>query len=483
MHPQDRFPNELWLEIFAYLPPTAHRSLSSTHRTLYDIARRLGFVEFTLYLYPYEFQPPQAQLDYSLERLNFWTSPKIAPYVRSCAVRESTQLWPGSSQIQENEEFPHVLMNTFFEQLPHFTGLQRLTANHIRITQSGIVNLCGLPALTHVEFVGVAVAAGERIDPAGLMLRVASFTTRYDYAMGNIWTSLLARDTLRELNLSMPLPLAMPNVLPFPNVQALKMYDFPLHISDTVTIFRKFLNLREFTSDYRGVLRHLTPAWAVSILPILQKYCGAYENLHIFVQRPTLTHIRLDGGFAFQKFATELQGVRALPNITSFTAQFTTSAQTPFHKTEIDTLFTLFPNLCELDLKLIPDPEHDGSFTPQPTSFLKMLASNPLLPNTLQSLSLEWDFLFQDDSGSDSTTGNDPIAPDPAEVPDFTTLRAELLAKSPALTYIFLNGYHFLFLWWKTSSSVWEATAHNYGELTPGGDLRRFRGNRPIAVC
>ncbi|KAF7349613.1 hypothetical protein MSAN_01687000 [Mycena sanguinolenta] len=427
MRPQDRVPNELWLEIFGYLPPAAHRSLSSTHRTLYDIARPLGFAEFTLYLYPYEFQPPQTQLDYSLERLNFWGSPKIAPHI-------------------------------------------------------GIANLCALPALTHVDFAGVMVVSGERIDPAGLTLRVASFKTRYDYHLNDIWISLLARDTLRELDFDNPVFFARSEILPFPNVQMLTINDLPLNVNDTVTILNKFPNLREFTSDYRTVLRNLTPAQAASIFPVLQKYSGAYENLHIFVQRATLSHITLDAGFDFQRLATELQGITTLPNITSFTAQFTTSARNTFSKTEINTLFTLLPGLTELDLKLIPDPERDGSFTPEPTSFLKMLVSNDLLPSTLQSLSLEWD-LFQYDT--DSTEANDPIAPDPADVPELATLRAGLMAKCPALTYIFLNGFHFLFLWWKTSSSVWEATAHNIddAEVLRGQKNERKYGTGPTYIC
>ncbi|KAJ7246877.1 hypothetical protein B0H12DRAFT_1324979 [Mycena haematopus] len=461
MTPQDRFPNELWLEVFAQLSPDAHRSLSSTHRTLYDIARPFGFVEFKLYPYPYEFQPPNAQLDDALERLRFWTSPRIAPHVRSCVARQDMYRWQGSTMISEDDEPPHVLMDAFFERLPLFTGLERLCSNLIRFTRTGITNLCELPRLSHVELFGSTVAPGEHIDPAAVTLRVASFLSRYDYHMNEFWISLLSRDTLRELEFSNPLALARPEVQPFPNVHTLRVNDSHYMAHDTLAIYNKFPNLRTLQSNY-GVLRNLTPAEESSIFPVLKEFIGAYQNLHIFLQRPTLTHITVDAGFPFRNLATELQGVTALPNITSLTVRFTTSAQTVFGKTEIDTLFTLFPNLANLEITLHPDAEEDGAFTPQATSFLPMLASNPLLPSTLQSLSLEWDFPFQYGS-TDSAKGNDPAAPDPADVPDFAILRTELLAKCPALTYIFLDGYHFLFLWWKTSW-VWEATAHNYDD-------------------
>jgi hypothetical protein len=102
----------------------------------------------------------------------------------------------------------------------------------------------------------------------------------------------------------------------------------------------------------------------------------------------------------------------------------------------------------------------------QPTSFFKVLAATALLPETLQSLSLRWWFPF--DSGStDSAKGNDPSPPDPTDIPDFTGLREELIAKCAALTLIFLDGYHILFWWRKIEwdGTVREATAYNYGEF------------------
>ncbi|KAJ7246881.1 hypothetical protein B0H12DRAFT_1125627, partial [Mycena haematopus] len=256
-------------------------------------------------------------------------------------------------------------IDAFFERLPHFTGLERLYTDRIRFTQTGITNLCGLPRLTHVELFGSTVAPGEHIYPAAVTLHVASFLSRYDYHMNGIWISLLSRDTLRELEFSNPLALARSEVRPFPNVQRFKMNDFPSMVRDIVPIFHKFPNLRIFQSDYRGVLRNLTHAQESSIFPVLKEFIGAYQNLHIFLQRPTLTHITLDAGFPFRNLATELQGMTALPNITSLTARFTTSALDAFGKTEIDTIFNLFPNLTNLHLTLIPDAEEDGGFIPQ----------------------------------------------------------------------------------------------------------------------
>ncbi|KAF7348858.1 hypothetical protein MVEN_01405900 [Mycena venus] len=423
MDSKTTFPNELWLAIFSHLPPDALRNLSSTRRALYDIARPLGFTELKLQPYPYDMQPPKAQLDDALEHLRFYSSPKIAPH--------------------------------------------RLYMDRTQFTQLGITNLCGLPALTHVELSACQVAPGEQLNVDALTLGIVTFITRFGN-MCNLWMSLLSRNSLRELNLYNILPLAKPDVQPFPNVHTLTVNDLPMRIWDTLTIFAKFPALRVFSTDYRGALRNLTPAQESSIFPVLQKYTGAYENLHIFIQRETLTHVTLDQSYPFRNLLAELQGVAALPNITSLKASFTTSSADVFERTEVDALLALFPGLTELELSLLPDAQEDGTFSPQVWTSSSRMIPTPSSPSTLQSLSLTWDFPFQYGS-TDSAAGNDPAPPASADVPDFTSLRKELTAKCPGLKYIFLDGYHFLGLWWKLrewegEEGAWEASAGSYDD-------------------
>ncbi|KAJ6485557.1 hypothetical protein C8R45DRAFT_1098354 [Mycena sanguinolenta] len=107
----------------------------------------------------------------------------------------------------------------------------------------------------------------------------------------------------------------------------------------------------------------LTPTQALSMFPVLQEYSGAYQNLHIFVQRATLTHITLSNDLLFCNFVTELQGTTILPKIISLTVRFAIIVDAAFDKAEVDDLFTLFPNLAELQLTLVfyPHPEEDES--------------------------------------------------------------------------------------------------------------------------
>ncbi|KAJ6472932.1 hypothetical protein C8R47DRAFT_722166 [Mycena vitilis] len=456
-----KFPNELWLEMFAHLSLDGLRNVSSTHRALYDIARPLGFTQFKLYPYPYDFQPAAAQLDDALQRLHFWSSPKTASHVRLCTARTNGYRWPGSVQGGNLEESPHVLMRAFFGCLPQFTGLQRFYAGGIHFTQTGIAALCELPALTHVELSACSVAIGENLNRDSLTLRVATFIIRYNNDDLGFWISLLSHDSLQDLDLPHLLGIADPAVLPFPNVHTLHVHSLLMMIWQALPILSKFPGLRVcHTHNYLRL-----PVEALTVFPVLERYIGSLDDLHIFIQCTTLTHITLDGGYPFQRFLDQLQGLTTVPNITSLTIRVTTSSQDVFGQTEIDTLFTLFPRLAELQLTVMPDAEEDGSFTPQATSFLKMLAATATLPDSLKSLSLDWDFPYNYGS-TDSAAGNDPAPPDRSEIPDFTVLRGDIHVKCPALRYLFLNGYHFLFLWrisdWDETER--EATAYSYDD-------------------
>ncbi|KAF8155349.1 hypothetical protein K438DRAFT_1777705 [Mycena galopus ATCC 62051] len=436
---KEKFPNELWLEVFSYLPLDALRSLSSTQRALRDIARPLGFTNFQLcpHDHLHRHTPSQGQLDDAMERLRFWSSPEMAPHVRSSTA----------SQDLPTRSPWHILINSFIQFLPRFTGLRRLHLEQIKFTQTLIVDLCGLPALTHAKFVQSRVRSREHLDPSALTLRVTTFAVEFahDDRLGDLWISLLSRDTLQELYFS-SLEFR-PEFLPFQNLHTVGVKFWS---PNTSAILPKFPQVRSFTSSGR-TFGTLTPLERVSIFPILQAYTGIYENLGLFIQRATLTHITLYLCYFFQ-FLTALWGVKALPNTTSFTARFFV-----FETAGIDALFGFFPNLTQFQLTFTVD---DGEFIDEPASVIKMLPSSVILPRTLESISLNWydpEFMISDEEDM-------PGPPDPTELPDFACVRDTLIAKCPALTHLFLDGYNFLFEWRKTSSLVREFTAYSFDE-------------------
>ncbi|KAF8151258.1 hypothetical protein K438DRAFT_2027051 [Mycena galopus ATCC 62051] len=424
MNFKEKLPNEMWLEVFSYLPLDALRSLSSTQRALRNIARPLGFADFRVRPHLRNHLPSQGQLDNAMERLRFWSSPEMAPHVRSCTA---SQPWRTSSPSW------HILINSFFQFLPRFTGLHRLHLDCIQFTQTVIIDLCGLPALTHAKFLWCRVRSGEHLDPGALTLRVTNFTVDFvsnDDGLGNLWISLLSCDTLQELHFS-SLQFS-PEFSPFPNLHTIGVKFWS---PNTSAILPKFPQVRNFATRTWGDLGTLTPLERASIFPVLQAYTGTYEALGLLIQRTTLTHITLSS-CRFFEFLTEMRGVNALPNITSLTACFYV-----FETAGIDALFGFFPNLTELQLTFMED---DGEFIPQPASIIKMLPSSAILPCTLESISLRWCYPSRFDNEE-----NMPAPPDPTQLPDFARLCDMLIAKCPALTYIFVDGYHFLFVWRK----------------------------------
>ncbi|KAJ7210016.1 hypothetical protein GGX14DRAFT_543043 [Mycena pura] len=484
-----RFPNELWLEVCPYLPLNSVRSLSSTNRSLYAIARPLSFTEFKLYPYPYEYNPPQELLADALARLSFYSSQEIAPLVRTCTARQSyhSRRWPACDSTHGDDArdggAPHALMNAFFVRLPHFTGLQRLYADRIHFTRAGLEALCALPPLRHAEFDACTLTTASP-NAATTTLRVANFVTRH--ITDAVWLALLCHDSLRSLKLSDLLLLARPSVGPLPYVHSLTAIPYHLMIWDALTIFAKFPALRVFITDYTGVLRNLTPAQEGAIFPLLEEYTGAAENLHVFTQRPTLAHITIDGGIAFSRLPAEFRGVAMpLSNITSFTAQFSTASagEWVFGGAEMDAIFTWFPRLKKLQLTFYPDVEDGGAFVPRPTSLVETsLAANPLLPDTLESISLAWDFpeLYSTDADSDTDSDGRDLAPAlPTDEFPATAVRDALISRCPALGYIYFNGYHFAYVWWKTSW-VWEATAGSYAYASAciPADAENLRGRK-----
>jgi hypothetical protein len=116
MDPEDRFPCELWLEMFTYLPQDALKHVSLTHRILCTISRPLRFNHFELTL-SYDHDIPSlsaAQVHHALQRLNFWVSPDIVPLVRSCRFcllqqrRQEDRAWKPSGD-------EYILLRAFFE--------------------------------------------------------------------------------------------------------------------------------------------------------------------------------------------------------------------------------------------------------------------------------------------------------------------------------------------------------------------------------
>ncbi|KAJ6491901.1 hypothetical protein C8R45DRAFT_989881, partial [Mycena sanguinolenta] len=249
-----RLPNELWLETFTALPRNTLLSLNAACRLFHQISCPLLFEE--LNVHPFQvhqgassrYSSP-SDIDRSIKRLEFWTSPAIAPFVRICTF---------SAFLRTNHD-PAPIFTTFFRLLPNLSNLKRFSCVGIKFGRAAVAALCALVNLTQVQLTGCSLQLGE--EYLGLMLRVKSFrcgsTGLNSLAAGaHRWLNILDRDTLHDLSLpSTPLLLQETSsefihvehlllgvkewseillLSKFPAVRNLKMSRCPLYDSDAV---------------------------------------------------------------------------------------------------------------------------------------------------------------------------------------------------------------------------------------------------------
>ncbi|KAJ6546738.1 hypothetical protein DFH09DRAFT_1506489 [Mycena vulgaris] len=450
MTSQAQVPDELWVEVFKYLPKTSLRDVSSTHRTFSRISRPLVFSDFDFH--PFAggaggtVHPSAAEVKRSFERLNFWCSPEIAPLVRSCKITP----WPRYPRNFSDTETPYILPAAFFDRLSCFTRLQTLYAMHVEFTQIGVVGLCRLPVLKRLHIGDCIVAAREHADTTALSLKVSSFILERGLEGVDRWIALLDPDLLREMDVALSSHIfarTMANTSSFPHVHKLSA------IMDNSTVFdllSKFPAVQTLTMDWGGA----DPTVHISgLLPALTEYTGPCSTLRLFLPRGTLTHLATTRCLPAD-FLTQLEGIGLPHNIPSLDLNFA-----DFDRAALDKLCRFFPRLTDLQITIFFGGE-DGAFSddanPEPTTFCHALATSPALPPTLKNIAISWYY-----EGEDYYENVPPV-----DESDFARLRDALVARCPTLTSLWFDGHEFLFRWRKgLDGTVNEATAANFENL------------------
>ncbi|KAF8194452.1 hypothetical protein K438DRAFT_2017495 [Mycena galopus ATCC 62051] len=451
----DQVPDELWLEILAQVPLETLKHVSLTQRHLSRLSRHLIFTDF--HFHPYATSglilllPNVLKVKRALERLNFWTT-DVAHLVHSCEI---TPWSANSTQARSHTETPYILLAPFFERLGRFTSLRHIYAHQVLFTQIALTNLCSLPALTqlHIHECGVAPEAHMDLSSLNLELRVSRFQfTRLSSQDDGItlWMPLLRPDHLRELEVQCNfrfLDLVLPAIAPFHRVYKLSLTLDASKVAHNLTLLAKFPALEvlsltgPWTSENLGEERPR----ADQILPMLREYKGYFGTLPIYLALPTLTRLEVFEPFRSatpRDFMRQLQGLSPT-QITMLTVRFTW-----FEHAALAPLSDFFPRLISLritirveDVQLSPD-----GINRQATAFFSALAYRPIVPRTLEHLSISWEFTSVD---YDETRASHPRTDD---LPDLTGLGMALMAGCPALTFLWLDGHDFM-LHWRTSPS------------------------------
>ncbi|KAF7352023.1 L-aminoadipate-semialdehyde dehydrogenase [Mycena venus] len=447
MSSQARIPNELWSKMFGCLTTDSLVQLSHTNRLFCGISRPHLFSEFSFH--PYALVngavkvPPSSIVQRAQERLAFWASPSIAPFVRSCKITP----WErgerrGPKFSTSNERYD--LLNAFFDSLIHFSGLHTLHAVDIRFTQVGLTSLCNLPSLRSLCIVGQDFVPGELIDTSSLKLKhlcCFEFRNEYSFMSGTAddWIPLLRLDELHKLEVTLtPHLITVLDRIPFfPQMRTLSVRLDVLDASQSVGLLAKFPALTELSMSQAGhrdtIGRSLSARVPPPVLPHLKKYSGVYQTLHMFVPLPTLTHLTVDMCPPFQMMA-ELKNIRTpLDNITTMHVEFVSAPDVV-----LDEFFGIFPALTRLQIEVAdvlpldfdfedPDFLEDDPHWMIP-EFLEALTKTPL-PPPLDQLAVFWRV----------ETAYLP------SLPNFKKYSGLLMKKYPALKAVWFGLYGFTY--------------------------------------
>ncbi|KAF7345855.1 hypothetical protein MVEN_01607300 [Mycena venus] len=468
-------PEELWIEILQDLPRETLQNVALSHRTLRRISRPFLFITFVFHPYAVPHIPrnvdcvrwPEADepllfsqevQDRELERLNFWSSSEIAPLVRTCRL---IPVLGGGAWGAENEpDVATALLAAFFERLPRFTSIQYFHAYMVRFTQTGLVNLCLLPALSRLEIVlGMMV---EPIDCSSLHLgRVTSFRLQHArHSSPNVvdsWMRFLSNQRV-EMYLGFGPRLfadTARNIPPFPH--ALRVGDRlrPLNASPVLPILSKFMGVEVFVMEGSWSVSDHVPSGFSHFLPMLKEYAGPQDMLPILMSRPTLSHITVDW-ISWPWTMETLRASQPFNGVVSLTAN-----SSRMNSTEFRFLFKIFPFLSVLSLN-VAHAQRDS-----PNLLRKAFLENiTIISTSLEFLSIRWKHSEAEDSSSSDSEDHASTSDDgTGKSRHIVELRA-LVARCPALTSVWIENHDFLFRWHRLSDgTVDEPTVLDAGEF------------------
>ncbi|KAJ7677799.1 hypothetical protein DFH06DRAFT_1421964 [Mycena polygramma] len=406
----------------------------------------------------------------------FWSSPEIAPFVRSCCIstKDVPRYEKDSSEWTCATETPYILLDAVLERLARFTCLQRLEARDLHFTQARVDIISRLPPLSKLLVRWCTVAPHEHIEPLSHTLHVSEFdlSPGHNKEKGNeFWIPMLHPGHLRTLRARFnPRCMSRPVDIPaFPIVQSLDAFmDLPTP-AQNISILTKFPAVRVLRLGGKGLSTAAVSSRLPAVFPHLREYSGPYEALPLFLEADGLKHVATSK-CGPQDLISRIQNIR--PNITSIHAQFNKLDIAAF-----STLMALLPQLMELILrirvssiddmfkretynfkKLGKDVLVHGRFGDSlrtgfnPSTFFIALPSMPALPPKLERLAILWECYALEDVEELCAF----------KVPDFAMLRDTVRAQCPGLKWLYLHGFYFMLEWRDCDGKVSERTAKNF---------------------
>ncbi|KAJ6454323.1 hypothetical protein C8R45DRAFT_1222816 [Mycena sanguinolenta] len=478
--PEFRLPNELWGEILKSVADlddelATLKSFSLTRHAFRGISRRRLFshISFTPYVAHSDTDAPllpsPSEMERRVEHLEFLSSPVIAPLVRYFKVhgcrspcsRLNSETSPYFSDTQ------YLLLDALFERLARFTGLLRLHAFYIPLTEARMDILSSLPHLSELHVEGCTLISGDHIAPRTLYISDFRVYDRENELAEESWIPLLCPDHLRVLDMtSYPAPyeprllVRTAHIIPsFPNVHTLTTNTRTITLSQNLPFMSKFPRIRILKLPSQPGARVETVSLeARAVFPQLEEYYGPCHALSLFLAAATLRRVQTEYTTSPEHFLTRIQVVQGL-KITSLNVTSERLDNTAFNRivdalpqlTEllltlfVDYTYTLFEDWLDDDAEPPEDEILHGKrktywdgircgFTL--SAFFPKLADAPFLPPGLKRLAINWECLERDSNQCSLY-----------KLPDFPRLRDALVARCPGLRWLWFHGVYFAFEW------------------------------------
>ncbi|KAJ7736046.1 hypothetical protein DFH07DRAFT_944449 [Mycena maculata] len=379
------FPNELWSETFAYLPPPSLISLHSTSRSFHGLSRPLLFKHFDFH--PFQISGPiqgqlrfagQSGIDRNVRRLEFWTSNEIAPFVQGCSV----------SAIRRSADNPARVFAAFFKLLPNLYNLRGLSCCLVDFDQAAVISLSSFPNLVRLQIISCNLRGNLGVLP---LLRVTTFVMNQ---MGHLeslkvagvhrWIKILDTDRLDDLRIQPP-----PSSTVFLENASTSSFHHIHTLLVGITSWSQLPILSNF-SAIRNLQITACPPWnsetQALLFPHLMTYDGPHEVLLLLHPRASPKRVAIRGCdpvLLLERFGTNHSIMRRVEQLVLWSDSLQAEV--------LLKILQSFPNLSEFRLNVVQLPgvlPDAGTHTPQ--SFFESLKTSSPFPSCVQKIYIAW---------------------------------------------------------------------------------------------
>ncbi|KAJ6479449.1 hypothetical protein C8R47DRAFT_1219010 [Mycena vitilis] len=392
-------PPELWLRIFQGLQLRSIRSCHMVSILFSDLTRCFLFENFI-------FSPPPFTLAntalvlWALERLNFWSSDDISPYVHRCTIN----LLAIAAPMSVVTDSPRPLVSACLEAISRFTKLRELA---FILSQKAVVEVPAIRAdalqdLKTLRIHGARLARpSTTLTPIRLKIHHFSYT-RTDYihfpivgAQTPRYSYLACFDpgTLRRLCLRSQELHGIYHffddrraIAAFKNLHVLEIVFETATIDDLYACISSFPAIRELTLRTSRLFRpNSLPL--TSLAPHLHTFNGSPQFLPAILLGRSLENLTIsDGSTAALLVALQAAGTAAPRSIASLTMTIYYPELT--HGPVMCDILSFFPNLRSLNLSL--DCTEPSSPAVGKTLLFERLKIIFGMTPLLEEVSLEW---------------------------------------------------------------------------------------------